>query len=199
MTDQDRRLGRWMDWDNDYYTFSDTNIEYIWRFLKAVHERGWLYKGHRSTQWCPRCGTSLSQHEQAGEENYEELEHPSLYVRFPLAGARRRVADRLDDDTVDAAGQRRGRREAGRGVRAAGGWLVAGGRPARATTTSPEARSSSAFTTRGRSTICRPRRESRTASFRGTRSRSRRAPASSTSRPAAAPRTSRSRESTACR
>jgi isoleucyl-tRNA synthetase len=86
ITDQDRRLGRWMDWDNDYYTFSDTNIEYIWRFLKAVHERGWLYKGHRSTQWCPRCGTSLSQHEQAGEDKHVELEHPSLYVRFPLKG-----------------------------------------------------------------------------------------------------------------
>src|SRR5205085_12030808 len=46
--------------------------------------RGWLYKGHRSTQWCPRCGTSLSQHEQAGEENYVEMEHPSLFVRLPL-------------------------------------------------------------------------------------------------------------------
>src|SRR3954454_16896846 len=78
------RLGQWMDWDNDYYTFSDTNIEYIWAFLKEVRDRGWLYKGHRSTQWCPRCGTSLSQHEQAGEENYVEMEHPSLYVRFPL-------------------------------------------------------------------------------------------------------------------
>ena len=86
MTEQCRRLGQWMDWDNDYYTFSDTNIEYIWGFLKTVHERGWLYKGHRSTQWCPRCGTSLSQHEQAGEENYVEMEHPSLYVRFPLEG-----------------------------------------------------------------------------------------------------------------
>ena len=28
----------------------------------------------------------LSQHEQAGEENYVELEHPSLFVRFPLKG-----------------------------------------------------------------------------------------------------------------
>jgi isoleucyl-tRNA synthetase len=84
ITQQSRRLGMWMDWDNDYYTFSDTNIEYIWRFLKEVHQRGWLFLGHRSTQWCPRCGTSLSQHEQAGEGNYEELEHPSLYVRFPL-------------------------------------------------------------------------------------------------------------------
>jgi isoleucyl-tRNA synthetase len=86
ITEQSQRLGMWMDWDNDYYTFSDTNIEYIWRFLKIVNERGWLFMGHRSTQWCPRCGTSLSQHEQAGEGNYEELEHPSLYVRFPLRG-----------------------------------------------------------------------------------------------------------------
>jgi len=86
ITEQSKRLGMWMDWDNDYYTFSDTNIEYIWRFLKEVHRRGWLYQGLRSTQWCPRCGTSLSQHEQAGEEHYTELEHPSLYVRFPLRG-----------------------------------------------------------------------------------------------------------------
>lgn len=85
-TEQSKRLGMWMDWGNDYFTFSDTNIEYIWRFLKEVQRRGWLYKGHRSTQWCPRCGTSLSKHEQAGEENYEELEHPSLFVRFPLKG-----------------------------------------------------------------------------------------------------------------
>ncbi len=81
--EQDRRLGRWMDWGADYYTFSDTNIEYIWRFLKVVHERGWLYQGHRATQWCPRCGTSISQHEVYSGE-YRELDHPSLYVRFPL-------------------------------------------------------------------------------------------------------------------
>jgi len=86
MTQQSKRLGQWMDWGNDYLTFSDTNIEYIWGFLKECHKRGWLYMGHRSTQWCPRCGTSLSQHEQAGEENHREMEHPSLFVRFPLKG-----------------------------------------------------------------------------------------------------------------
>jgi isoleucyl-tRNA synthetase len=82
ITQQSKRLGMWMDWDNDYYTFSDTNIEYIWRFLKTVHEREWLYLGHRSTEWCPRCGTSLSQHELIN--SYEEIMHPSLFVRFPL-------------------------------------------------------------------------------------------------------------------
>ena len=35
ITEQCRRLGQWMDWDNDYYTFSDTNIEYIWGFLRS--------------------------------------------------------------------------------------------------------------------------------------------------------------------
>src|SRR5688572_4186270 len=76
------RLGQWMDWGNDYFTFSDTNIEYIWKFLSIVHERGWLYRGHRATEWCPRCGTSISTHELAG--SYVDREDPSLTVRFPL-------------------------------------------------------------------------------------------------------------------
>jgi isoleucyl-tRNA synthetase len=76
------RLGQWMDWGRDYFTFSDTNIEYIWRFLAIVAERGWLYMGHRATEWCPRCGTSISAHELAG--SYVDREDPSLTVRFPL-------------------------------------------------------------------------------------------------------------------
>jgi isoleucyl-tRNA synthetase len=77
-----RRLGQWMDWGNDYFTFSDTNIEYVWRMLRRVHERGWLYTGHRATEWCPRCGTSISQHELIG--SYVERADPSLFVRLPL-------------------------------------------------------------------------------------------------------------------
>ncbi len=82
LTRGSKRLGQWMDWGNDYFTFSDTNIEYIWRFLRLVHERGWLYLGHRSTEWCPRCGTSISAHELVG--SYVDRADPSLYVRFPL-------------------------------------------------------------------------------------------------------------------
>jgi isoleucyl-tRNA synthetase len=79
-----KRLGQWMDWGNDYFTFSDTNIEYIWKFLQIVNEKGWLYLGHRSTEWCPRCGTSLSQHELTQSGVYQERADPSLFVRFPL-------------------------------------------------------------------------------------------------------------------
>jgi isoleucyl-tRNA synthetase len=78
------RLGQWMDWGNDYYTFSDTNIEYIWRFLQVIHERGWLTTGARSTEWCPRCGTSMSQHELSQGDVYRDKTDPSVFVRFPL-------------------------------------------------------------------------------------------------------------------
>jgi isoleucyl-tRNA synthetase len=84
LTRGSKRLGQWMDWGNDYFTFADTNIEYIWRFLKILQERGWLYLGHRSTEWCPRCGTSLSQHELTQAGVYQERADPSLFVRFPL-------------------------------------------------------------------------------------------------------------------
>jgi isoleucyl-tRNA synthetase len=84
LTRGSKRLGQWMDWGNDYFTFADTNIEYIWRFLKNLHERGWLYLGHRSTEWCPRCGTSLSQHELTQAGVYQDRADPSLFVRFPL-------------------------------------------------------------------------------------------------------------------
>ena len=88
LTEGSIRLGQWMDWGNDYFTFSDTNIEYIWRFLQIVNERDWLYVGHRSTEWCPRCGTSMSAHELAG--SYVDRTDPSLTVRFPLTTARAR-------------------------------------------------------------------------------------------------------------
>ena len=84
LTRGSKRLGMWMDWGNDYFTFSDTNIEYVWRMLKKVHQEGWLYMGHRSTEWCPRCGTSLSQHELSQSGVYQERADPSLHVRLPL-------------------------------------------------------------------------------------------------------------------
>ncbi len=85
---------------------------------QLMYERGYLYKGHRSTEWCPRCGTSISQHELTQSGVYQDRTDPSLFVRFPLARPARRVARHLDDDAVDAARERRGGRQARRRVRA---------------------------------------------------------------------------------
>jgi isoleucyl-tRNA synthetase len=82
-TEQSKRLGYWMDWENSYYTLSDENNYGIWHFLKHAYERGRLYRGHDVMPWCPRCGTALSEHEIA-TEGYAEKTHLTLTVAFPL-------------------------------------------------------------------------------------------------------------------
>ena len=84
ITEQSKRLGQWMDWDNSYYTHHDGNITSIWAMLKRCHERGWLKQLYRPMPWCGRCGTSLSDHEMAG--SYKELEHAAVFVKLPLKG-----------------------------------------------------------------------------------------------------------------
>ena len=82
-TEQSKRLGYFMDWENSYYTMSDENNYMIWSFLKKCHQQGWLYKGKDSVPWCPRCGTAISQHEILTEE-YQELTHDSVYLKLPV-------------------------------------------------------------------------------------------------------------------
>ena len=82
-TEQSKRLGMFMDWDNSYYTMSETNNLYIWHFLQICHQKGWLYKGVDSMPWCPRCGTAISHHE-LSDDGYKDVEHTSVYVKFPL-------------------------------------------------------------------------------------------------------------------
>src|SRR2546428_4871977 len=84
ITKQSQRLGQWMDWNDSYYTYTDNNISHIWHVLKIAHEKGWLYKGHRSMPWCARCGTALSEHEMKMEDAYRVMTHLSVYVRFPI-------------------------------------------------------------------------------------------------------------------
>ena len=81
---QSKRLGYWMDWERSYYTLDDSNIEHIWLFLSKCHEKGWLARDYRVMPWCPRCETSLSQHESA--DSYKDITHRSVYVHFPIEG-----------------------------------------------------------------------------------------------------------------
>ncbi len=84
-TEQSKRLGYFMDWENSYYTMSDENNYMIWHFLKTCHENGWIYKGHESVPWCPRCETAISQHEMLTED-YKEVVHDSIYLELPIEG-----------------------------------------------------------------------------------------------------------------
>jgi isoleucyl-tRNA synthetase len=78
------RIGVWIDLDNPYVTLEDDYIESVWWSLKKLWDEERLYEGHKVVPYCPRCGTALSSHEVA--QGYEDVEDPSIYVRFPLLG-----------------------------------------------------------------------------------------------------------------
>ncbi len=82
ITEQSKRLGYFMDWDNSYFTMSENNNLHIWSFLKKCQEKGLIYKSHSVTAWCPRCETGLSKHEQA--DGYKTITEDSVYVKFPI-------------------------------------------------------------------------------------------------------------------
>ncbi len=84
ITNQSIRMGQWMDWDNSYYTNTDENITAIWHFLKKCNDNGWIIKKNRPMVWCPRCGTSLSEHEMAG--SYHDVTHTAIFAKFPVKG-----------------------------------------------------------------------------------------------------------------
>ena len=79
---QSQRLGQWMDWNDSYFTNSDTNITSIWYFLKKCYEKGWLIEKFRPMPWCSHCGTSLSEHELA--DSYQDMEHIAVFFKLPI-------------------------------------------------------------------------------------------------------------------
>ena len=74
------RMGFWADMDTPYITYDNDYIESEWWALKAIYEKGLLYKGHKIVPYCPRCGTALSSHEVA--QGYKEVKETSATVRF---------------------------------------------------------------------------------------------------------------------
>ena len=130
-----KRLGQWMDWGNDYFTFSDTNIEYIWRFLAIVH--GGLALPRPSLD---RVVPAL-RHLDLRARVDRELRRPRRPVALrAVAAARpaRRVPRRLDDDALDAARQRRRRGQSRGRVRAPplnGEWVADAALPGRGAST----------------------------------------------------------------
>jgi isoleucyl-tRNA synthetase len=88
------RIGYWLDYSSPYVTFAPAYIETVWWILRQLHDRGLIYRGHRSVPYCPRCGTALSSHEVA--QGYDDVEDPSIYFLAPFLEP---------DGSEDAAGR----------------------------------------------------------------------------------------------
>ena len=85
------RMGRWVDFDNDYKTMDADFMESIWWVAKALWDKGMVYEGKYILPYCPRCSTVLSTHELA--QGYKEKQDPAITVRFKVISEPKTFAD----------------------------------------------------------------------------------------------------------
>ena len=88
------RIGFWIDMEHPYVTFENSYIESMWWILKQLWDRDLIYEAYRSIWHCPRCVTSLSDHEVAQGYN-DKTKDVAIFVKFRV--------DLEDDDYSNAA------------------------------------------------------------------------------------------------
>ena len=76
------RLGRWIDFKNDYKTMDPNFMETVWWVFSQLFEKGLVYQGYKVMPYSTACGTPLSNFE-AGL-NYKDVRDPAIVVSFPL-------------------------------------------------------------------------------------------------------------------
>ena len=86
------RIAFWLDLDNPYTTYDNSYIESLWWILRQLWDQDLLFRDYKVTMHCPRCGTSLSDHEVAlGFE--DDVDDPSVWLRFRPPAERPRRCD----------------------------------------------------------------------------------------------------------
>ncbi|MBC7262440.1 MAG: valine--tRNA ligase, partial [Chloroflexi bacterium] len=80
---QHRRLGTSCDWTRERFTMDEGLARAVREAFVRLFNKGLIYRGNYLVNWCPRCGTSLSDL----EVEHEEEESKLYYVRYPLESA----------------------------------------------------------------------------------------------------------------
>lgn len=78
------RLGRWVDFKNNYKTMDISYMESVWWGFKALYDKGLVYEGRKVVLYCPRCATPLSNFEIAMDNSYADVEDNSVFVKFKV-------------------------------------------------------------------------------------------------------------------
>jgi valyl-tRNA synthetase len=75
-----KKLGVSADWSRERFTMDEAYAHDVRKTFVHYHEKGYLYRGLRTVNWCPRCGTSLSEL----ELEYADEKTKLWYIIYPL-------------------------------------------------------------------------------------------------------------------
>ncbi len=71
--DQMRRLGASVDWSREYFTMDENLSVAVREAFVRLHEQGLIYRGAYIVNWCPRCGTAISDLEVVHEDQLGKI------------------------------------------------------------------------------------------------------------------------------
>jgi valyl-tRNA synthetase len=80
--DQMKRLGASVDWDREYFTMDENLSRAVREVFVRLYEQGLIYRGKYIVNWCPRCGTAISDL----EVKHEEIAGKLYEIRYPVVG-----------------------------------------------------------------------------------------------------------------
>lgn len=78
------RLGRWIDFENDYKTMDLSFMESVWWVFSQLWEKDMVYQGFKVMPYSTGCSTVLSNSE--ASSNYKDVSDPAVVVAFPIVG-----------------------------------------------------------------------------------------------------------------
>ena len=81
ITRQCRRLGDSCDWTRERFTMDEGCSKAVRHYFVALYQRGLIYRGKRLVNYCPACGTTLSD----AEVEHRDVEGLYWYFRYPAA------------------------------------------------------------------------------------------------------------------
>lgn len=76
------RLGRWVDFDNDYKTMDPSFMESLWWVFKRLWDEGLVYRDFRVMPYSWRLSTSLSNFE--ANMDYRDVQDPAITLTMPV-------------------------------------------------------------------------------------------------------------------
>ncbi len=77
---QIRRLGASCDWSRERFTMDPSLSKAVREVFVTLYEKGLIYRGNYIINWCPRCGTALSDI----EVEYEEMNGALYHITYPF-------------------------------------------------------------------------------------------------------------------
>ncbi|MCA9375957.1 MAG: isoleucine--tRNA ligase [Candidatus Doudnabacteria bacterium] len=78
------RIGRWVDFDNDYRTMDRDYMESVWWAFKELVDKELVYESYKVLWYCTRCATPLSNFEAGLDDAYRKRQDPSLTFKVRL-------------------------------------------------------------------------------------------------------------------